>query len=332
MTIADKIWTEEEKFVWALVFALQRWKSYLMGRVIMVQSSCALLPHILRFPGDSPRVRRWIMIVQEFEVSFLKEETTRSKITDLLTYKENTETVKEMEVDIEPSNDVELGLEDVEGLLYFDGAFKPKTKVARIGYAFMSRECHELWSGSAHIEANSHNEAEYLSLIHALQIYLEKSIMKLVVKGDSLLVIRQLQGVWKVQKDSLCPLLRQVKQLQHQFIKCQFWHIPRDQNMRAHELASKVVSQVEVHAINVPLYKGCESLQEEKYVLKTRRARKELPYQKRVAAIHRAQRYVIIHDDLYLKDVDGVLKCVLWSDEIQECLFACHEDVEGILG
>ena len=273
------------------------------------------------------------MIVQEFEVSFLKEETTRSKITDLLTYKENTETVKEMEVDIEPSNDVELGLEDVEGLLYFDGAFKPKTKVAGIGYAFMNRECHELWSGSAHIEANSHNEAEYLSLIHALQIYLEKSIMKLVVKGDSSLVIRQVQGVWKVQKDSLCPLLRQVKQLQHQFTKCQFWHIPRDQNMRAHELASKMVSQQEeVHAINVPLYKARESLEEEEYVLKARRARKELPYQKRVAAIHRAQRYVIIHDDLYLKDVDGVLKRVLWNDEIQECLFACHEDVEGILG
>ena len=159
---------------------------------------------MLRFPRDSPRMKRWIMIIEEFEVIFIKEETTRSKMADLLTYKElvPTKNVKEIDAHVEPSNEAEVISEKVEGVLYFDGAFKQKTKIAGIGYAFVNRECHELWNGSDRIEANSHNEAEYLtSLIHALQVCLEKWITSLMVKGDSLLIIRQAQGVWKAQKD-----------------------------------------------------------------------------------------------------------------------------------
>ena len=64
-------------------------------------------------------------------------------------------------------------------------------------------------------------------------------------------------------------------------------------------------------------YKGRESLEEEEYVLRTRRARKMLPYHRRLVVTRCSQRYVTIHDDVYLKDVDGVLKRVLWRDEIQ---------------
>ena len=98
MSMIEKVWTEEEKLVWTLVFSLQRWKSYLLGRTMIVLASCALLPHLLRFLGDSPRVKQLKMIIEEFEVCFLKEETTRSKMVDMLTYKESmpTKNAKEM--------------------------------------------------------------------------------------------------------------------------------------------------------------------------------------------------------------------------------------------
>ena len=76
----------------------------------------------------------------------------------------------------------------------------------------------------------------------------------------------------------------------------------------------------------MPSYKGRENLEEEEFVLRTGRARKELPYHRRLAATCRAQRYVIMYVYLYLKDVDGVLKRVLWHDEIQECFSMCHEE------
>ena len=87
---------------------------------------------MLRFPRDSPRMKRWIMIIEEFEVIFIKEETTRSKMADLLTYKElvPTKNVKEIDAHVEQSNEAEVISEKVEGVLYFDGAFKKKTKIA----------------------------------------------------------------------------------------------------------------------------------------------------------------------------------------------------------
>mgnify|MGYP007129571713 CR=1 FL=1 len=54
--------------------------------------------------------------------------------------------------------------------------------------------------------------------------------------------------------------------------------------------------------------KGHESLEEEEYVLRIGRARKDLPYHRKIAVTRRPQRYVIIRDDLYLKDIDVILK------------------------
>ena len=85
-------------------------------------------------------------------------------------------------------------------------------------------------------------------------------------------------------------------QLERRFVECQFQHIPRDKNARAHELARMIVGQeVGVHVINMLSYKGRESLEEEESVLRTARARKELPYHRRLGVTRRAKRYVIIH-------------------------------------
>ena len=88
-----------------------------------------------------------------------------------------------------------------------------------------------------------------------------------MVNGDSVLIIRQVQGVWKVQNDSLRPLLQQVMQLQRQIVECQFRRIPRYKNARARKLAKKIIAQeVGLHAINMSLYKGRESLKEEEFM------------------------------------------------------------------
>ena len=163
MSIVEKVWTEEDKLVWALVFSIQRWMSYLLRRtiIVIVLTSCTKLPRMLRFMGDSARVKRWIVIIQEFEVCFLTEETATSKMENVNTYKEPfpTKNAKEIDAQVNPNNKVEIMLKGIEVLLYFDGSFKPKTKVAGVGYVFMDREYHGLWSGNDHSEANSLNHS-----------------------------------------------------------------------------------------------------------------------------------------------------------------------------
>ena len=43
----------------------------------------------------SKAVKKWVIEVQEFELSFLVEESTRETLTDLLTYKETPFLIKE---------------------------------------------------------------------------------------------------------------------------------------------------------------------------------------------------------------------------------------------
>ena len=67
-------------------------------------------------------------------------------MVNLLTYKElvPTKNVKEIDAYVKPSNEAEVILEKVEVVLYFDGAFKQKTKIAGIEYAFVNRKSDEL--------------------------------------------------------------------------------------------------------------------------------------------------------------------------------------------
>jgi ribonuclease HI len=68
----------------------------------------------------------------------------------------------------------------------------------------------------------TNNEAEYLSLIAALEF--AKSLDNdpnvltgIAVYGDSMLVIKQLQGLWKVKKANLQPLHRRALELIQSF-------------------------------------------------------------------------------------------------------------------
>ena len=56
-------------------------------------------------------------------------------------------------------------------------------------FLWIENVINEMELGNGHIEANSHNEGDYLSLIHALRVCLENGIQNVVVKGNSLLII-----------------------------------------------------------------------------------------------------------------------------------------------
>ena len=60
---------------------------------------------------------------------------------------------------------------------------------------------------------------------------------KVVAKGDAMLVVRQVQEVWKANKEELKQWLFKIKGLVKRFTKFEIWHVRREDNRRAHELA-----------------------------------------------------------------------------------------------
>jgi ribonuclease HI len=84
----------------------------------------------------------------------------------------------------------------------------------------------------------TNNVAEYFALITALDYCVASNISRLRVRSDSELLVRQMQGRYKVKSESLKPLheraIRQSKGLAYFAIE----HIPRELNSEADALAN----------------------------------------------------------------------------------------------
>jgi len=102
----------------------------------------------------------------------------------------------------------------------------------------------ELWSGYFYLGDNvTNNVAEYKGLIEGLKAAAAFQPRQLQVEGDSMLVIQQTQGEWKVKSSNLIPFHMEAQQLVKSLQESAgtiitMRHIPRELNARADELAN----------------------------------------------------------------------------------------------
>ena len=87
------------------------------------------------------------------------------------------------------------------------------------------------------LERCSNNVAEYQALIMGMELARELAIRRLEVRGDSLLIVNQMNNVYEVRKPDLVPYHRREKSLAHAFTYFNIEHVPRGNNARADALA-----------------------------------------------------------------------------------------------
>ncbi len=132
---------------------------------------------------------------------------------------------------------------DIEYLLQFDGCSKGNPGKAGSG-AVIYKNKTEIWGKSLFIgNKNTNNEAEYTGLIIGLEEAIDMGIKNLCVEGDSLLVINQMTGKYKVKSENLILLYDKAKELEKQFNVIVYNHIYRNLNKRADELSNLALSQ-----------------------------------------------------------------------------------------
>jgi probable phosphoglycerate mutase len=91
-------------------------------------------------------------------------------------------------------------------------------------------------------DQGTHNIAEYQALILGLRVALDHGERHVVVKGDSTLVVKQVNGEWKTKHPVLLPLRTKAGELLGQFESSRVEWIPRKENRRADELGRGVMS------------------------------------------------------------------------------------------
>ena len=80
--------------------------------------------------------------------------------------------------------------------------------------------------------------AEYEACVLGFQAIVEKKIKRLIVYGDSALVIWQLNEEWETKDSKLVPYQEFIKRLIEQFEEITFKHLPREKNYPVDALAT----------------------------------------------------------------------------------------------
>jgi ribonuclease HI len=124
-----------------------------------------------------------------------------------------------------------------EYVLHFDGCSKGNPGPSGIG-AVISKLNIEEWCGWQYIGNKTNNQSEYSALILGLNEAISQNIKQLQVYGDSLLVISQVTGQFKVNNILLKELHQEVIKLTKNFDYIAFNHIYRDKNKRADQLSN----------------------------------------------------------------------------------------------
>jgi ribonuclease HI len=97
----------------------------------------------------------------------------------------------------------------------------------------------EISNISKSIGIASNNVAEYTALLEGLKLAYREGYREISIKMDSELVVKQIQGKYKVKHPDLKKLYEKVIREIKNFHDFEINHIPRLENHRADELANK---------------------------------------------------------------------------------------------
>jgi ribonuclease HI len=89
----------------------------------------------------------------------------------------------------------------------------------------------------------TNNVAEYYGLIAALDAAQSHGIQRLLVRSDSELMVRQMQGRYKVKSADLKPLYERALKLSRGFAYFAIEHVPREQNAEADALGNRALDE-----------------------------------------------------------------------------------------
>lgn len=126
-------------------------------------------------------------------------------------------------------------------IVHTDGAARGNPGPAAIGVVIEDGEGRTVYEASRALGIKTNNEAEYLALIAALEYLREARAKEAEICMDSELVVRQLNGEYKVKEPRLKTLHARVTMLLNAVAKHKIRHVRRADNARADELANEAL-------------------------------------------------------------------------------------------
>jgi ribonuclease HI len=125
-------------------------------------------------------------------------------------------------------------------LLKFDGGAVPNPGKCGSGAVLFSPNGSKIWEVGQFMPHGTNNQAEYTGLFIGLKLCKRLGIADLKIEGDSMLVIKQICGLWAVKADGIKDLSQQVNTLLRDFNYVVARHVYREDNTEADAITNEL--------------------------------------------------------------------------------------------
>lgn len=127
--------------------------------------------------------------------------------------------------------------------VFADGGSRGNPGPSASAFIITDKEDNILLDRGIYLGITTNNQAEYTGLKLALEECLKNNVKNADVFMDSLLVINQVRGTYKIKNRDLWPLHDTVEQLSQKFSHISFSHVPRELNKLADAAVNRTLDE-----------------------------------------------------------------------------------------
>lgn len=131
----------------------------------------------------------------------------------------------------------------MEATLFADGGSRGNPGPAASAAVLLDPSGELVEEVGAYLGIATNNVAEWTALVLGLEAAAKRGILRLSVRLDSELVVKQLRGEYRVKHAGLQPLYNRARQLMRRFSEVDVKHVPRKQNALADRLVNRLLDQ-----------------------------------------------------------------------------------------
>jgi ribonuclease HI len=132
-----------------------------------------------------------------------------------------------------------------EAKLYTDGGSRGNPGPSASGFAILDMKDQIIAKEGIYLGVTTNNQAEYQALKLGLEQARKMGISTVHVYMDSMLVVNQMKGIFKVKNRDLWPIHEAIRQLSATFKQISFTHVPREFNKIADGAVNEALDAAE---------------------------------------------------------------------------------------
>ena len=133
----------------------------------------------------------------------------------------------------------------MKGILFSDGGSRGNPGHSGVACFLFDQDSKLINFESKAYELLTNNQAEYYAFIMGLKLAIKHEISELECNLDSELIVKQINGIYKIKDEKIAALKPKIDDLMKQFKSIVIQHIPREKNKFSDRLVNLTLDAFE---------------------------------------------------------------------------------------